>query len=314
MIQLTVGSAARNDGYGDRASDRFRFHLSSMDDFAHGLGVPMEHLIVDWNSVAGSTLEGEFGLPEPHHHTRRWAVVEGEQIDRIVERAGRPFVEQAAKNALIERAAGHWLLIVNSDVALSFALGAAVGSVIRSGPSAGMFVRADRLDVRYRDDEGLPDRVDLRDSVGRASVLHRRHGDQAHIAPSAPVQGLSSVEMAALASCPRPLDVDFGPSFLCLDTSGPVKGLHTNASGDFCLAPTDLWRSSGGFAPTSIGYGHGDSLMIATLAAHGARQVVLRFPLFVVHVEHDDRDAPTKYGSFSRVEAEFNALLDGYQP
>ncbi len=312
MTLLTVGSTARNPGYGEPRQERMRFHLASMDDFARGLGVAMEHLVVDWNPLPEPMMAADFEMFSPLHHERRSVVATGDEVDDIVTATGRPFVEQAAKQHIIDHAKGDWLLIVNSDVALSFAQGAAIGSLIASLGEADVFVRADRLDVRYEPDEDFPARVDIRDALSRASLLHRRHGLRSQDAATIPVRGLSGDEIGRLASSPRLLDVDLGPAFLCQDKAGPMKGLHTNASGDFCLTRTDLWRAAGVFPREFFGYGHGDSMMVASLAAHGVQQALLRFPLVVVHPEHDSRSAAAKYGSFDRVEQAFLDRLKLY--
>jgi hypothetical protein len=311
---LTIGSAARDDGYGDRAEERLRLHLVSMGDFARGVGAPVEHVMVDWNPVAGAPLEERYGRFDVPHLPRRWVSVQGPEVETLTTSAGPPFVVAAGNNAAIQHANTDWLLIVNADVALTFGLGVAVGALMKTLGTVDVFARVDRLDIRYQDGEQLPDRVDLADALGRAVRINRRHGTDSVSAISPSTLGFSPTEIAALASRPRSIDHDLGFGFMCVDRAGPTRGLHTNASGDFILARTETWRRAGGFITDLEVHGHADSLMVAALAAAGAHQVILSFPSVVVHVEHDDLAPSQKYSHFSGVQERFGALISAYCP
>lgn len=72
----------------------------------------------------------------------------------------------------------------------------------------------------------------------------------------------------------------------CATQPVDCQGLHTNAPGDFLLAPTATYHSLRGF-PEFHSSGTTDSLFILSLAATGLRQVVLPPPFRVFHMEHD---------------------------
>jgi len=313
-VPLTIVSAARNDGYGERFADRFAFHCSSVDGFAEGLGTPVEHVLVDWNPVEGAPL-ADLVPASSSWVTRTVLQCSGDAVNERVESRGVPFVEAAAKNAGVLAAGTEWVCLVNSDVALSYELGIAVSSLMHAVGGSDVFLRADRLDIEYAATEALPDRVEVADALSRATVLHRRHGDSLGVAASVNVLGLPPDEIAPLASCPRPTDLAVGAGFLTHFHAGPTCGLHTNASGDFLVVRKATFLTAGGLDEAFPQSTHLDSLLIAALAGVAqSRQIVASFPAFVVHVDHD-RGPGYGTGSvpFSSVQEEFDRLLSGWR-
>lgn len=312
---LSVISAARNDGYGERFRERFLMHLTSVNAFASALGGHVEHVLVDWNPVDGAPLAALADLVPPGANLERRVVREdGPAVAAAVAARGRPFVEALAKNAGIGQARGDWACLCNSDVALTLELGLALGSVIGGMPSRAFFVRADRLDIVPLADDDLLALSRVRHAIPRASVLHRRHDPDPVLAASIPVAGLKDSELRDLCSPPRASDLVLGPAFISVDESGFQRGLHTNASGDFLVAPVGALRRLGGMNQDIELSTHIDSLLVAGLyGVVQLAQVILRWPAVVVHVEHDREDG---YGTgsvpFSAVEPTFVSLMDGH--
>ncbi len=313
-INLTVVSAGRNDGYGGRLAERVALHCSSLAAFSHGLGEQVQHVFVDWNPVPEAPFS-DLAPEAPPNVDRRIVVCSGRGVDALVDARAVPFVETAAKNAGLAAVDTEWVALTNSDVALTFELGVAVGSTLRSLGGTNLFLRADRLDITYGPDEALPTQIDVRDALGRARALHRRHGLDACHSASVDVRGLPDDEIAMLASQARPADLRIGPAFLLVDSRGPMRGLHTNASGDFLVARKSTFLMAGGLDEQRTESTHFDSLLVAALVGRAhARQVCLQFPAFVVHVDHDRTPG---YGTgsipFARVAQAFDRLVDGHR-
>lgn len=312
--RLSVVSAARDDGYGERFDERFLMHIASINEFARGFDAPLEHVVVDWNPVAGAPLlDLASRVPPAAGVERRVIAAAGEDVAVRAERAGRPFVEAAAKNFGIARTKSPWTCVCNSDVALTFELGTAVRALWAAEALPAVFIRADRLDVAPAPDTDLLPLSHVGSALPFARILHRRHGTGAADVASPAVAGLVDSAVRELASAPRASDLDLGAGFLCVDQHGPTAGLHTNGAGDFLIAPTDALRFVGG-VPDDLGITtHLDSLLVAAL--HGrARltQVILRWPAIVVHVDHDREEG---YGTgslpFTSVAGAFHDLLEG---
>jgi hypothetical protein len=70
-------------------------------------------------------------------------------------------------------------------------------------------------------------------------------------------------------------------------STGDPERLHTNACGDFTLLSRDMWLRLKGYAEFHLWSIFIDGLLVHAAAVAGLRQVILRDPCRVYHMEHD---------------------------
>jgi len=75
--------------------------------------------------------------------------------------------------------------------------------------------------------------------------------------------------------------------------------LHTNASGDFLLAPKKAFYDVHGFVETHFFYMHLDSYMCMQLFAAGYKQAILAAPHVAFHSDHSRTDRESRSESMS---------------
>jgi hypothetical protein len=293
-VDLSVVYATRDDNYAAGVNTRLARSIKRLQRVARKTGINIETLVVDWNSPPSGSMAvvlRALGID------RTRVVVVGSGTARpFVDLASRDFVEFAAKNVGVMNASGSQVLTTNADVLLSEK--AILACVKRPFPSDS-FLRGDRLDFRYN-----------RLGIKEPTYLHVRHGptpaDTIH--RKVPTPG----RRARLGS-----DVLTGEDSTRDFIVGPVgglphhfiRGLHTNASGDFLCAPRNAWHDLGGFAHDRWTTNMGDSLMCARLLGQGLRQVVLRDYRAIMHEEHPRSESANRSWDESKWPDFLNELL-----
>ncbi len=288
-IALSIVVAARNDDYGGDFLGRLNLFASNlMKQIAEG-ALRAELIIVEWNPP---------GNREPLASAMTWTQGESFPVrvihvpkrfhERFPNPGRMPMFEYAAKNIGIRRARGDYVLTTNPDLLFSDELIAEVGSL---PPGKDRFYRADRYDFHGR--------LALWTEPEKVIAYAKRHTFQVHVRhprpsieekdlrPSVGILGRlagrlrgrwpSSIGPTGRRT-PRVVRLD--------DDTGWYGGLHTNASGDFILAPRTAWEAIRGFPEQTGSHIHLDSYACHQLRAIGLQQWLFAPPCMVFHLDH----------------------------
>lgn len=266
-MEISIIIASRGDSYG---GDNLKKTLRLTRRIAHVFTkyqIAYEILVVDYNPVPSNRFRMFSGWP------KKVRIIEV-PLDSIqsINGTNKPFVEFHAKNIGIRRATGKQVLCINNDIKIS--VKALLACVSRPHLDKS-FLRLDRLDITYPN-EGLIPRL----------LLQVRHED--NIKPiSLDLKKLSGLR----ARYPIILDGEREEgNFIVSPTGGTknhvVHGLHTNASGDFLCAPSELWSIVNGYSEQRYQFFMGDALILAAFLSTGYRQLIMKGPFNALHINH----------------------------
>jgi len=253
---LTIVLASRNDNHGGGAVRRLRVVTKALLEQAERHGLALELIIVDWNPPTDKPpLKDCLSWPS----SRKFCTVRIFEVPPAIHQRFEfsdklPFFADRARNVGIRRARGKFVLANTMDLLYSEAL-------IKFLASGGL-----RPDSLYR-----IDRYDVPDNVLRI--------------PSVEAQ-LAYCEQNVLRIHGR---YGLGPTI----DNGEDALLHTNASGDFILLARELWHKLHG-VPGDIDFipMHADSMLCHMANRLGAKEIILKDPMRIYHIEHESFSQP----------------------
>jgi len=313
---VTVAFVNRNDGYGGDLEARIEKFIAYYGRYAEQTPGLFEFVICDWNPPAdrprlrdafawqrlGNVLHVE--VPEDVH-----ARVAGER--------GRKMLDYIGRNVAIRRGSGEFSLVINQDIFISDSI---MRRIKRRALDKRSFFRADRCDFNFERCRDVP--VDGFEQAALQNVfqVNRRHSstdapisvaaDAATLEQSGSVPepgdwfdeklGLIRCQQASLrrttdrvarllwrcAPPARPRLLGWRADFL-RNTYYRHFFLHTNAAGDFLLAPRQAFDRIHGMWETTEIYLHLDSYAVAQLFAAGYEPAIFQQPHRVFHADHD---------------------------
>ncbi len=294
---VSVVVSARNDDHGGNFLRRFRVFAESLLAQAARAGLAGELIVVDWNSPDGSAPLGEAAAlnEAPAHFPVRFIEVPHELHLRLPNSDRIPFFQMISKNVGIRRAHGEYVLATNCDVLFSNEL----VEYLAHGPlHPRQMYRLDRLDVAPDVPEEAP--VDDRLRWCRRNVIRRHTWLRSRILNEKfrldSRDWFESLD-GLVSRCVR---------LLAYWLKGRWKPLiaHTNACGDFTLLARDVWHALRGYPELPLWSMHLDSLLCYNAVASGMRQIILRDPVRLYHMEHGKGWAgltvPEKYRIFGQ--------------
>lgn len=297
MPYVSVAFCNRNDNYGGDQIARIEKFIEYYEHFVNRLPDLFEFVICDWNpppdrpSLAKSYDWNRLGVvshyvvpPEVHK------VYAGER--------GRPMLDYIGRNACIRRANCPFTLVLNQDIYCSEGVLEFIANQ-RLSPSC--YYRADRCDFDFQSVQNVPpDRVEEM-ALKAAFVLNRRHdsrgseispqvtGDTIDAASSKPERPEWLHEAAGVLYCPnmrRQITWEYYRNGMLKPEVFRRQFLHTNAAGDFILAPTESFHRIHGMPETNEFYMHLDTYAVAQLCAAGYQQAIFAPPNRVFHADH----------------------------
>ena len=149
---LSIVVTGRHDNYGGDFNDRFftalRFNHARLAE----RDIPFEIVLVEWNPIADRPLLAEVAgreVPELAGTLRR-IVVAPEYHRALTQNPRIPYLEYAAKNVGIRRAAGSFVLASNTDILLGRRV---VEIIAERRLSRGIVYRAPRYDIKLGADQ-----------------------------------------------------------------------------------------------------------------------------------------------------------------
>ncbi|MBM3645701.1 MAG: hypothetical protein FJX02_15360 [Alphaproteobacteria bacterium] len=338
---VSVAFVNRNDGYGGDLELRMARFIEYYAPYTRRWPGLFEFVVCDWNPPPDKKpLRDAFdwgALGDVLHVT-----VPPELHRQLAGPRGRPMLDYFGRNAAIRRSRGVFSLVMNQDI---YAGQSVMEVISRRALSERHFYRADRRDFDFepcREEAG--ERIE---AAARANVfaVHRRHSTSGHaisnpVDPSAAGDAASILESGDVvepatgiidcvsAERRRRTDRLYDLAWRVGWRSAAHRAwrdewsartyytrfnLHTNAAGDFLLAPRAAFEKIQGMPESTEIYMHTDSYAVMQLFAAGYRQAVFDHRHAVYHADHD-RSARAGFNEgmeYAEHEAVFSDIVRG---
>jgi len=271
-ILLSIVVVSRNDDHGGNLIYRMQLFVTGLLEQARRHNLNSELVIVEWN-------------PPPDRprlaQALEWPKKAGPCAVRIIEvppeihrrfkhSDGLPLFQMIGKNVGIRRALGRFVLATNIDILFS-------DEIVRFFASGqlmtGHMYRVDRYDVP----SDIPDGVSIDEQLVycRQNILRINTRGGTRI--------LKNGDSVA-----KPLRRQL--FFLAYRTKQWLRheerALHTNACGDFTLMAREHWSAVHGYAEFEMYSLYLDGLLCYAAHCAGAREMILRNPMRIYHIEH----------------------------
>ena len=313
---VSIAFVNRNDCYGGDLEERISKFIDYYARYTDRWPDLFEFVIVDWNPPTDrKTLAEAYSweklgcvthvnvAPETH------AIVAGTR--------GRKMLDYFGRNVAIRHSRGEFCLVINQDIFISESI---LELIAKRRLSKKHFYRANRCDFDFEPCRKLP--VESLEACAATAtfVIHRRHRStngpiSVPASPSIIDQVGFSVEdgdqfdaMTGIIDCAsmererrrtrnrllrwrllpwdRRMLASWREGYLS-DKFYQRFHLHTNAAGDFLLAPRAAFTKIHGFLESLEVYMHTDSYAVLQLSAAGYRQAIFATPHRVYHADHD---------------------------
>lgn len=306
----------RNDGYGGDLEQRIARFIEYYAQYARRWPGLFEFVICDWNPPQDRPrLRDAF----------RWAdlgnvlhvEVPPEVHLRVAGPGSRKMQDYIGRNVAIRRGRGEFSLVLNQDIFISDSILQVLG---RRALSPQHFYRADRCDFDFEPCRSIPIGQFEQAALQTVFMVHRRHG--ADTDPISVAVTKATVESEGSGRergdrydsatgailCRRATRLrDRNQRWFAAWQRQPWMRLalrywhrsyrqdyyqrrfrlHTNASGDFILAPRKAFDRIHGMNETTAFYMHLDGYAITQLFAAGFEQAIFAQPHRVYHADHD---------------------------
>jgi hypothetical protein len=253
---LSVVIPSRNDDHGGGMTERMTACVQGLLDQARRHRIRGELVLVEWNPPAGRPpLASVFDWSRAEGFDARVVTVPPELHRRFPHSDKVNVHVLAAWNVGIRRARGEFVLCTSADVLLSDELA--------------RYLAAERLepDAMYH-----IDRTDVAPEVARAASTEDRL--------RACAENVLGVAAPVRNEFPRGLG---------------IPDLHLSAPGDFALMSRARWHALEGY-PEFDTLGIGVDILFCYLAhRQGAREVVLRPPMHLYHIDHSRNWGPSRH-------------------
>jgi len=336
---VSVAFVNRNDGYGGDLETRIEKFIEYYASYVRRWPGLFEFVICDWNPP-----EDRPRLPDAFRWKELGKVTHVEVPHKVHARIagtkGRKMLDYIGRNVAIRRGCGQFSLVLNQDIFVSQSI---LELIARKNLSQTHFYRADRCDFDFAPCRSIPiDRFEI-EALNAVFFVHRRHRSS-----NEPISiDATKAVLNDIGSGP-----EFGDHFdkntgviYCRAASRVRRRdrwrrifdfkwlpgqrswrrqyysneyyrgffLHTNASGDFILAPRMAFFKVHGMPETTEFYMHLDTYAIVQLFAAGYEQAVFAQPHRVYHADHDRSGrADFKEGiTFEEHELELSKILRG---
>jgi hypothetical protein len=342
---VSVAFTNRNDGYGGDLAARIDKFIDYYAMYVRRWPGLFEFVICDWNPPPqAAKLRDAFPwekLGDVLH-----VEVPPQVHARIAGSRGRPMLDYIGRNVAARRGRGDFTLIVNQDIFISESILQIVAER-RLDPRC--FYRADRCDFHFEPCRDVAPESFEAAALRQVFQVNRRHtsADEA-ISVAVTNDTLDSLgsgmeagdrqdPIAGVIRChgaaqrhrldrrnlrlwrwvpPLRERLTLWHASVQGDTYYRDFLLHTNAAGDFILAPRDALFDVNGMWETTEIYLHLDSYAVLQLFAAGYEQAILLQPNRVFHADHD-RSARSGFqegANWEEHERAFSAILRGERP
>ena len=341
---VSVAFVNRNDGYGGDLDSRIAKFIEYYARYAREWPGLLEFVICDWNPPPGKPkLREAFAwqaLGEVTH-----VEVPPEVHARVSGGRGRPMLDYVGRNVAIRRGRGRFVLVLNQDI---FASDSLLRLVARRALSESHFYRADRCDFDFSACRALPVeeleaaalravfQINRRNRAGGEPITLAARADTLNELGSRPEPGDRYDAEAGVIECrgasaARTADRRRASAWRWPWLRPWLRrwheaysqhwyhrkfNLHTNAAGDFLLAPRRAFDDILGMVETTDFYLHLDAYAVVQLFAAGYEQAIFAPPHRVYHADHD-RSARAGFKEsmgWPEHEAVLSSMLRGERP
>jgi len=305
---LSIVVVSRNDDHGGNLLYRMQLFASSFLEQAKRHNLSSELIIVEWNPLPDRPRLAE---------ALQWPEDTGPCVVRIIEvppeihsrfrySDGLPLFQMIGKNAGIRRARGRFVLATNIDILFS-------DELIRFFSSGQLkmehMYRIDRYDVPFEIPQGVSIEEQLAYCQQNIIRINTRKGTQI-LGEGDDVAKLSISRYDILKKRIRANYSSFKEMVRTMHNLGDAarimkaallyayqfvapylyrlrgKPLHTNACGDFTLMANEHWLAVRGYPEYEMYSLYLDGLLCYAAHYNGAREIILRDPMRIYHIEH----------------------------
>lgn len=265
---------ARNDNYGGDFLSRINVFIRSLITLCEKYKLPSELIVVEWNPPKDKPLlRDAISWPTIDRNFIQIRIIEiPNDVHRKLPNPEKMCLfEYIGKNVGVRRAQGEYVLATNPDVIFGEEL---IKFLVQRELSPECFYRIDRHDVRTPIPIDIPVEKQLEYCEENITGVHSYwYYHENKLSGRFNPYGLLRMVFAYLKR--RIL-------------SFPFSAAHVNASGDFFLTYQDRWKILRGYPEleTKGKSHHIDSLIVYMAQFSGLRQIVLKNPLRLYHVDH----------------------------
>jgi len=250
---LSIVIASRNDDHGGNMLRRMQIALSGLLEQLVKYRIKSELILIDWNPPPDKPLlKDAIKWPEGLRYCSIRVIIVPSSIHQRYKYSDKtPMNAVVAANCGIRRARGQFVLPGVIDLLYSDELMSYIASKVL------------RKDERYR-----VDRCDVNRNVTQFDTLREQLDYCRKNIIRINAQAPRIIQWALYRGLPN---------------------LHTNACGDFQLMSRHYWHLLRGYREADLITAHVDSLLSYASCAAGVREVVLKSPMRIYHIDHDDK-------------------------
>lgn len=337
---VSVAFVNRNDGYGGDLEERIAKFIDYYAHYARKWPGLFEFVIVDWNPPPDRPRLAD-AFPWARLGNVVHVDVPPEVHAAVAGQRGRKMLDYYGRNVAIRRSSGEFSLVINQDIFLSASI---MKFIADRKLSKRHFYRADRCDFDFEPCRSVaPEHFE--DAARTATFeIHRRHRstiepislpashDQLDLLGSKPESGDHVDRYLALIDCKaaakqrseaawrffqwrwmRWRRSALAEWYSVAEANSFYRSfcLHTNAAGDFLLAPRAAFAKVYGLYESVEIYMHTDAYAVVQLFAAGYNQMIFAAPHRIYHADHD-RSARAGFNeamSFVEHEKELSSIV-----
>ena len=257
---ISVVIVGRNDNYGVNFLSRINTFVRSLDHQVRNYPNLVELVVVEWNP-----LDDRPGLKDalvPVNNLDLRIITVPPDVHNSIGHPN-PVLEFQGKNVGIRRARGKFVLVTNPDIVFTQEL---IDEFGKRQLDSNCFYRTDRYDFVSDGIESIEPENYIKFACEHAFDAHLTFvwGTESRL-----IKPATALEDLPVSDCPTTL--------------------HTNACGDFILAPREFFFEVHGVLESITEVYHVDSISLLKLANHPYTQKIFASPMCIFHQHHDRR-------------------------
>lgn len=280
MPDISFVVTARNDNHGGGFLQRFHLFMEGLATLAEKHGLNAELILVEWNPPQDTP-----GLMDAVRWRRSLAPLHVRVITVTPELHTRfpnsdriPIFQMIAKNVGIRRACGRFVLATNVDLLFSDEL---IRFLAQGRLNPECLYRVDRYDVDKNVPHNAPVEEQIRYCRNNVLRIHKR-GRTVTLHSNSPGYITQRARQLGLRTWLGSISRRIGNHL----SGYSILNAHTNACGDFTLMSRERFHALRGYPEFPTWSMHIDSLLCFMALFSGLKEVVLKDPMRVYHIEH----------------------------